>query len=72
MDFHLRQSLQHLVEFFDVEAPSNSSGSSSSSPNPAGGISLDDRTLNPTNGGSGEVITEDLGPNAPGENESLQ
>ena len=62
MDFHLRQSLQHLVDLFDIEAPSNSSGSSASSSQEAAGVSsLDDRTLHPTNG----AIPQTLGPNSP-------
>ena len=70
MDFHLRQSLQHLLDFFDLEAPHNSSSSSSSSSNP-GGVSIDDRTLQGAGGGVGEISAaapqaQTLGPNAPG------
>lgn len=64
MDFHLRQSLQHLVDFFDLEAPNNSSGSSASSQNAA--TALDDRTLHSTTLANG-VAAQTLGPNAPGE-----
>ena len=71
MDFHLRQSLDHLVDFFDLEAPNNNSSSSSSSSAAAAAVNAtsanaDQSTICADGRGNSRLTAQTLGPNAPG------